>query len=161
MVTVWDGNSPCMDLGHEMDVRTQALIQIFEGSELPLDERPPLACQCTVGENDKLQHLIDITQETVENAVGSSPNNKAAPGLRIAQESEESGTFSVGAVAELWKLALPVVARPLTYLVAAVGSRLEIPTQCKDGEIVFLRKPKGDGSNAANHYRTLNILAHL
>eukprot|EP00959_Pyramimonas_sp_CCMP1952_P467464 9491657-Pyramimonas_sp.AAC.1 len=64
MVTVWDGNTPCMDLDHEMDVRTQALIQIFEGTELPLDERPPLACQRTVGENDKLQHLIDITQET-------------------------------------------------------------------------------------------------
>eukprot|EP00959_Pyramimonas_sp_CCMP1952_P358260 7501509-Pyramimonas_sp.AAC.1 len=64
MVTVWDGNSPCMDLDHEMEVRTQALIQIFEGSELPLHERPEPACSDMIGVNDQLQHLVNIQPET-------------------------------------------------------------------------------------------------
>ena len=37
----------------------------------------------------------------------------------------------------------------------------KFPVQFKDGITALLRKPKGDGSNARDHYHTLSILDHL
>ena len=85
---------------------------------------------------------------------------KAAPVLKWASP-EERHVAPEGAVAELWKICSEEIVPSLTQVVRAAGHRVGVPNQCKDGETVFLRKPKGDGSYALNHYRALNILAHI
>ena len=40
MITVLDNGVPCMDLEHEMEVRTKALVKLCEAEEIPLSNRP-------------------------------------------------------------------------------------------------------------------------
>eukprot|EP00959_Pyramimonas_sp_CCMP1952_P432462 9056134-Pyramimonas_sp.AAC.1 len=86
------------------------------------------------------------------------PNHKAAPPV---DEAEGGHPRPRGTVAELWKLAGTVILEPLQALVQGIGKCASIPIQFKDGVTAQLRKPKGDGTNARDHYRTLNILDHL
>ncbi|CAK0843448.1 unnamed protein product [Prorocentrum cordatum] len=66
-----------------------------------------------------------------------------------------------GSIIELWKL-LATEATPALHGVFNACQALGHSVQrFKDGETVSLRKPKGDGKNAKDHYRTINLINHI
>eukprot|EP00959_Pyramimonas_sp_CCMP1952_P003622 76438-Pyramimonas_sp.AAC.1 len=93
------------------------------------------------------------------------PNMKSGPVLKWRDPDTyadpEQRPPSEGAVAELWKLALPMIQEPVLGVFRASQAFQHVPQRVKNGETVSLRKPKGDGTNARDHYRTINLIGHL
>ena len=157
---------PCMDAAAETIARKEALQDIFQAVEIDMQARPAME---TTPEPppvaERLPHLDQCTIEQVESMIHRMPNFKAAPPI----DQEEAGQPRPrGAVAELWKLAccgaaagVGAAAGAVQTLVRGIARCGQIPAQFKDGVTAQLRKPKGDGSSAKDHYRTLNILDHL
>ena len=65
-----------------------------------------------------------------------------------------------GSVAELYKLGVDSLAPALAGCYKVLCETGSLPQALKDGEITRLRKTKGTGENAAEHYRNISILEH-
>ena len=160
MTTVNDAaGKPCMSAEQEAEVRKQALVEIFQGVEISLDDEPegePLPLEAWPLE--QLDHVLNASENSITEAVFSMSNLKAAPPI---DKTPGGAPRPRGTVIELWKLLWPAAKSAVQTLVNGIGALTVIPRQFKDGATCQLRKPKGDGKNAKDHYRTLNILDHL
>eukprot|EP00959_Pyramimonas_sp_CCMP1952_P357441 7484831-Pyramimonas_sp.AAC.1 len=150
---------PCFDDEEDQQVRTEALCSIFDAKEMPVDD---------VGGP---QEIIDAPDEdligqydanAVTQALERPPNFKSAPVLKWTDPvtSQAPRQDPEGAAVELWKLSTEITGVPLLGVFQAAQAHRRAPQRFKDGETVSLRKPKGDGSNAKDHYRTINLIGH-
>ncbi|CAK0793864.1 unnamed protein product, partial [Prorocentrum cordatum] len=152
----------CFDHEEDMEVRARALCTIFQAEDVTesAPRRPPRHGMSVLDDPSEA-----ITVENTIEAVRKLPNHKAAPVLKWSDPGSALSPMprpqSDGAVAEIWKLCLDYVAEPLTQVFQACHQLKQVAQRFKDGETVSLRKPKGDGRNAQDHYRTINLINHM
>ncbi|CAK0846574.1 unnamed protein product [Prorocentrum cordatum] len=150
---------PCFDDEEDQQVRTDALCSIFEATELPMaDDGGPQ--EITDAPDEDLIGQYDANDAT--QALVGAPNFKSAPVLKWTDPatSQAPRQDPEGAAAELWKLSTEIVGDPLLGVFQAAQAYRRAPQGFRDGETVSLRKPKGDGLSAKDHYRTINLIGH-
>eukprot|EP00959_Pyramimonas_sp_CCMP1952_P229259 4793507-Pyramimonas_sp.AAC.1 len=151
----------CWSAEEEQEVRARALADIFQGALIAMDE--PGGPQVT---NDAVDdsRISPFTVAEVRKAFERLPNHKAGPVLKEhpPPAADNPRGASEGAVAEIWKLALrsDALADAVTGAFQACQGSGRTAQRFKNGETVSLRKPKGDGSSARDHYRTINLIGH-
>ncbi|CAK0879420.1 unnamed protein product [Prorocentrum cordatum] len=149
----------CMDDAEEADVRVRALCSIFEGSMI--DMATPGGPPGLLPRDDT--RIGSYTPDDVRKAILKMPNFKSAPVLKLIDTETDLPDQDThdGSIIELWKL-LATEATPALHGVFNACQALGHSVQrFKDGETVSLRKPKGDGKNAKDHYRTINLINHI
>ncbi|CAK0876112.1 unnamed protein product, partial [Prorocentrum cordatum] len=144
----------CMDAEEETRVRTKALCDIFDGILINMDK--PGGPPGILPRDDT--RIGSYTIDDFAKAIAKMPNYKSAPVLKMAPDSTEPRD---GSVIELWKLATAETAPVLREFFQASQALGHSAQRFKDGETASLRKPKGDGKNARDHYRTINLINHI
>eukprot|EP00959_Pyramimonas_sp_CCMP1952_P121656 2543852-Pyramimonas_sp.AAC.1 len=135
-----------MSLEEELAVRTSALKSIFDADECLLHVRPPPLLPLPDPQPAAVTSCF-FTRDTVASAMHKMPNWKAAPNI-VSAGLLNIGGHAAGVVAELWKMGWDVLEAGVTGVFQASATLLQIPAHFKDGEVSYLRKPKGDGTDA-------------
>ncbi|CAK0834272.1 unnamed protein product, partial [Prorocentrum cordatum] len=156
----------CMGAEEEIVVRGEVFCNIFGGTQINMDSPGgPIG----IPPRDDAR-IGTYTVDDVTRAIAKMPNYKSAPVLKLPSlvttgdltATGTKPTFEAdGSVIELWKLCAAETAPVLHGAFQACQALGHAAQRFKDVETVSLRKPKGDGKNAKDHYRTINLINHI
>ncbi len=145
-----------LDESEELQARLDTVVDIWEGHEVPLysqltKEHP--GWQCTFDEE-----YVYLNPEDVEKHLMKTKNHKSSPSVtgHVAEAANP-----LGAPAELWKMASIAIVQWVSFLFNIVLSGCRMAQTFCEGEVCWLRKPKGDGSDPNSHWRGIVLLHFL
>ncbi|CAK0910217.1 unnamed protein product, partial [Prorocentrum cordatum] len=158
----------CQDAEEEVEVRARALSTSFDGTVIDMNSLggPP----CLLPRDDNRIGTCGI--DGITEAIRNMPNYKSAPVLKMPAMRDLEPALepttdryvdqpSDGSVIEIWKLCVTETAPALQNVFHACRALGHSAQRSKGGETVSLRKQKGDGKCAKDHYRTINLINHI